>query len=265
MSRHLERRVHMRPNPARQAPRTTRRAIKHLAVAVIAVVPIGACSSDASDDSSGAAGTDEPADATAAPTPTPAAATSTTPPATAEPNTATGAFLGAEEITVTFTVPDGWSLPPDRPIVALGNETDDQLFGVLFTTVSNIYEDPRRSTPADPPVGPTVDDLASAWADVRGIEATAVSDITVDGFHGKQIDITVPDYTDDGCSGGKFRLWQEPPANHAIWAQGPHQHNQLWILDVDGTRVMISASYFPNTSTQHRSDLTEILDSIQIG
>ena len=49
------------------------------------------------------------------------------------------------------------------------------------------------------------------------------------------------------------------------WAQGPNQHHQLWILDVDGTRLVIGATYFPDTSPQDRADLDEILASIQIG
>ena len=49
------------------------------------------------------------------------------------------------------------------------------------------------------------------------------------------------------------------------WAQGPNQHNQVWILDVDGTRLVIVASYFPDTSPQDRAALDEMLASIQIG
>ena len=49
------------------------------------------------------------------------------------------------------------------------------------------------------------------------------------------------------------------------WAQGPNQHNKLWILDVNGTRLVIVATYFPDTSPQDRAALDEILTSIQIG
>ncbi len=58
-------------------------------------------------------------------------------------------------------------------------------------------------------------------------------------------------------------LWARGGGDY--WAQGPNQHHQLWILDVDGTRLVISASDFPNTSLQDRADLNEILNSIQIG
>ena len=56
--------------------------------------------------------------------------------------------------------------------------------GVGFFDVGNVFADPCRARLADPPVGPTVDDLVSALADLPG-DATAAIDITVDGFDGK--------------------------------------------------------------------------------
>jgi len=68
----------------------------------------------------------------------------------------------------------------------------------------------------------------------------------------------------------RFALLQEdgpggdgPGPNY--FPQGPNQHHRLWILDVDGTRLVIGASDFPDTSQQDRIELDEILSSIQIG
>ena len=94
--------------------------------------------------------------------------------------------------------------------------------------------------------------------------ATAVSDITVDGFHGKQVEFTVPDYNEDTLPYGDFKLL-EAVGGGDYWAQGPNQHHQLWILDVNGTRLVIVATSFPDTSPQDRAALDEILASIQIG
>ena len=65
---------------------------------------------------------------------------------------------------------------------------------MLFDRVANIYTDSCQWVLVDPPVGPTVDDLAAAWANVPGFDATAAIDITVDGYAGKQVEFTVPDY-----------------------------------------------------------------------
>ena len=44
----------------------------------------------------------------------------------------------------------------------------------------------------------------------------------------------------------------------------PNAHHRLWILDVDGTRLVIGGSWFPDTSQQDLDDLDTILNSIQI-
>ena len=118
---------------------------------------------------------------------------------------------------------------------------------------------------ADPPVGPTVDDLVSALADLPG-DATSASDITIDGFDGKQIEFTLPDYTQDpDCV--SFYLWQVRHSSDARYPDGwgvkPNQHNRVWILDVDGTRLVIMAWYLPDTSDEDRAALEEIVNSIE--
>ena len=45
---------------------------------------------------------------------------------------------------------------------------------------------------------------------------------------------------------------------------GPGQRWHLWILDVNGIRVVIQAMDFAGTSAQHQAELRAIVDSIQI-
>ena len=110
----------------------------------------------------------------------------------------------------------------------------------------------------------------AAFASVPALNATAATDVTVDGFHRRQIEFTVPDYNEDECKDGYFALWQDEshagpgPQGPNYVAQGPHAHHRLWILDVDGTRLVIGGTYFPNTSQQDLDDLDTILNSIQI-
>ena len=79
---------------------------------------------------------------------------------------------------------------------------------MTFWTIDNLFVDNCKHVPLDPPVGRTVDELAGAWANMPGFNATAATDITVDGFIGKQVEFTVPDYprtkiaTDSGCGSG---------------------------------------------------------------
>ncbi len=183
-------------------------------------------------------------------------------PTTGKPTTVattTGTFV-MSGVRLTFAVPAGW-VDNDWYVSKLGAHP---IFGVGFNNVANIYTDSCPSVLVDPPVGPTVDDLASAWANLPGFHATAASDITVDGFHGKQVEFTVPDYNHADCFNVDFKLLNSVGGGD-YWAQGPNQHHKLWILDVNGTRVVIVATYFPDTSPQDRAALDEILASIQIG
>lgn len=45
----------------------------------------------------------------------------------------------------------------------------------------------------------------------------------------------------------------------------PEQQNEIRILDVDRTRLVILAGYPPTFPAQDRAELEAILDSIQIG
>jgi serine/threonine protein kinase/DNA-binding SARP family transcriptional activator/WD40 repeat protein len=163
------------------------------------------------------------------------------------------------DVRLTFAVPAGWS-DNGWYVDKLGSVPS---FGVVFDQVANIYTDSCPSVQVNPPIGPTVDDLASAWANLPGFNATAPSDITVDGFHGKQVEFTVRDYDEGDCPYGWFKLLHATGGGD-WWAQGPNQHNRVWILDVNGTRLVIVAVNFPDTSLQDRATIDEILASIEI-
>ena len=254
--------MNIEPIPSVSTSHRIRRIVRDVAIAVIATISIAACSSGASDKPT-TADTREGTVSTTASSPT-------LPTATVGPGRGTAFFsVQPDPVPVTFTMPAGWEVW-DLWFVAKSDA--DQEFGLMFFVVANIYADGCQWVLSDPPVGPTVDDLVSAWANVPGLAATAPVDITVDGYAGKQIELTVPDYGETECKESKFGLWQDdgPPETRAgsqpnRWAQGPNQHSQLWILDVDGTRVVIEAFSFPDTSPQDRAALDEMLASIQIG
>jgi hypothetical protein len=216
---------------------------RRVAIAVVAMVALAACSSGASDE--------------------PPAADSTASTVSDGPRTGTAVFGGAEDVPVTFTVPAGWGAED----VFVTKSGADPEFGVAFFDVANIYADGCQWLLVDPPVGPTVDDLVAAYANSPGFVGAA-RDVTVDGFTGKQLQYTVPDYDEDQCKGAKFGLLQEEN-HHAgdapnLWAQTPSQQNDVWILDVDGTRLVIHAGYPPSISPRDRTDLDGIIKSIRI-
>ena len=102
-------------------------------------------------------------------------------------------------IPVTFTVPVDWTLDEEEQTAS--KVTGIGAVGLHFDEIPNIYADGCQWERLDPPVGPTVDDLVTAWANLPDLAATAAVDVTVDGYAGKQIEFTVPDYNIGECKG----------------------------------------------------------------
>ena len=252
------------PNPAIRTAGGTLRPIGNRTVGIITAIVIAAGASDRSDDPAAAITSESQAVTTSAPFPT-ATPTTLETTVTLSAITETGSYTGLDHVAVAYTVPDGWyTLDDGWAVIKSGS---DPVFGVAFWDVTNIFVDPCQSVLFNPPVGPSVDDLASAWAQVPAVEVTSTSDVTVDGYVGREVEFTVPNYDESECEHNRFGLWQEDGAVGNVpsyWAQGPNVHLQLWILDVHGTRLVIKASHFPNTSEHDRAHLEEILNSIQI-
>lgn len=199
--------------------------------------------------------------------PPPAAVASPSAEATAlvGPGRGTGYFGGSDpEVSVTYTMPAGW-YSEDVFVIKTGGP----VMGLVFSDVWNIYADGCRWELIDPPVGPTVDDLVAAYATLPGFGPT-VRDVTVDGYQGKQIQLTAPDYDVTECTDGRFGILQDgnapsPDASPHLWAHAPRQVNTMWILDVDGSRLQILSGYPPGTSEQDRKDMDEMVASVDIG
>ena len=61
--------------------------------------------------------------------------------------------------------------------------------------------------------GPSVDDLANALASLEDFEATAPADVTVSGYEGKRVALTVPmdvDVNSPACDGDELRPLEWP-------------------------------------------------------
>ena len=167
----------------------------------------------------------------------------------------------------TITMPAGWGGRSGHRVSKNENVADP----VAFTSVGfwiwdgdfdTVYLDACQwlDGAITPPVGPTVDDLANALASQAQHGDAVPIDVTFDGFSGKMIEMTVPsdiDFAD--CDRGEFRSWA------GRYHQGPGQVDQVYILDVDGQRVVIYSSYMPGTSEAERAERQAIVESIELG
>ena len=249
-------------SPPTSEARNRRLAMAAAAVAVVAVIGVAAIATNSpnSDD-----------DVQPAPVAAPTVAPTTVAPTTVAPRTGTGFVDGEDGLSVSFTVPHGqnWE-PSDRSVVGgnaiifhvRGNRADAE---VRFVDVGNVFADGCQRVLVDPPVGPTVDDLVSAFANLPGLAPTAAVDVTVDGYVGKQIEFTVPDYVKNECFEATFALWQVGDKYRYTYSANGNAHIRLWILDVGGTRLVIEAYLYASASQKYRAAIDEIVASIQIG
>ncbi|SDS97729.1 hypothetical protein SAMN04488543_2762 [Friedmanniella luteola] len=165
---------------------------------------------------------------------------------------------------VVVTLPPGWR-SEDVFILKSGSEPR---IGIDFFDVANIYVDGCQWKLLDPPPGDAVEDLVAAYGHLPG--SAAARDVSVDGFRGQRVRYRVPAYNPKDCREGKYGLLQE---DHlvgvgeapSLWAQSPNRHNEAWILDVEGTRLVILAGYPPSISAQDRADIETIIGSVEIG
>jgi hypothetical protein len=181
------------------------------------------------------------------------------------------------DIQVFYTIrAQGWmswfgAFKPGRP-----TDPPDSVVGLSIVNVTNVVQDGCTAhIAAEPPVGPTVDDMATALAALEPFDLTKPpTAVTAYGFSGKYLELTVPDLAferaDDGniftdCTDGELWSWIGKPlsfANHAY--SHPGQVEEIWLLDVDGTRLMIVAGTSPGSSDGDIAELRSILDSIDI-
>lgn len=169
-----------------------------------------------------------------------------------------------DSIRFTLTVPDGWAGVDSA--VWLASEENSAPGGAAmgFGRGGWLHSDPcltrarlLAGVQPDLAVGPGVDEFANAIADHPLLDATDPVPVTLGGYSGKYVDLQLPaDLT--GCE-ESFYPW-EP----GIYAQGPGHRWQLWILDVDGVRVVVMETDYAGTSAQRKAELEAIVQSIQI-
>jgi hypothetical protein len=167
---------------------------------------------------------------------------------------AAGTYTAELAVPVTFTVPDGWTLWAYTSAATQLNLFAEQ--GELSVEiVDNVAADPCTGELLDPPVGPSVDDLVTALSNLAnfGFEVSTPTDITIDGFSGKQLTMTAP----QAPAGCELRTWRTTTRQNGV-ASG--EVNEVRIIDVDGVRLLISVA---NPPTGDRSEIDGIINSLQ--
>ncbi len=175
---------------------------------------------------------------------------------------------GAEDdsIRITLTVPDGWAGLEYSIIPSVESYSPPGGAGLLFGRGGWLYTVSQACGGSGPdpngptiPTGTTVDEFVTALVDHPDLDVTSPVDVTLGGFSGQYLEFRAPANTTTDPGGCGYFVW-EP----GIYAQGPNALWRIWVLDVNGVRVVVRGDSFPGTSPQIQAQLQSIVDSIQI-
>ena len=115
---------------------------------------------------------------------------------------------------------------------------------------------PVRPVDIDPPLGPSVNDLADVLASQPYTVLHEDSPVTLDGYRGRYLD-----YTADPTKCFSMERWT---SDGGIRQALDGERDRVWILDVEGAR----SSWTPSISRRHRTPtallLRTIVESVQI-
>ena len=176
------------------------------------------------------------------------------------PVIATG-FGASESVTFRFTVPDGWvGFAGAFVLPASGTEAPDGMGIGLGEVNAGLFDDPCHWSDGEPeiPVGPTVEDLANALAAHTTYESSEPVDVSLGGYAGQRVNLQLPSDV-ESCDNGEFYPWVG-----SIYAQGPDNQWNVWILDVEGERIVVFSTSFPGTSAEDLAEQQAIVDSLVI-
>jgi hypothetical protein len=191
--------------------------------------------------------------------PTPTSTVSPRPLPGSEGILAAGTYLVDDPFPVrmTFDLPRGWT-PCGHGEVEVGL-CAGPASGVAFLIVENVVVDPCDPSRAtfDPPVGPSVEDLAAAISNLPRFESTEPTEIVMGRFNGLQLEVTAPVAVT--CDLG---TWSTAERVNGV---GAGEVNLLRIFDIDGVRVMIAGAHHPGQTPQPTIDeIEQIMDSIRV-
>ena len=176
--------------------------------------------------------------------------------------------VGSVPATLSITVPSAWTIADSDWVNKDYGADAGAAFGVW--QISNRFNHPCTDhTLLEPAPGPGIDELLTALAGQPGITAGPLTDVTVDGYSGKYVELTVATDiatcpVDDGeapLSG--FWLWASPDGDRR-YVQGSDETDRIYAVDVEGNRFTFVAGFQGRATAADRAELQAIIDSITI-
>jgi len=170
---------------------------------------------------------------------------------------------------ITIALAPGWNVD-DHGRLWTGTEVNEVPEAMLMVwsfphgTRFHVWGDPCRWESTQPKVpAASVDEFATALAAQKSRGLSTPINVMIDGYAGKSIVLEVPDdAVFDDCEGQGFQTYGTDADPGARSQQGPGQRDQLWLMDVDGSTVVIDAMYRGDTPTDLVAEMRTMAQSI---
>jgi hypothetical protein len=148
----------------------------------------------------------------------------------------------------------GWTFVTGAPFHAMG-----------FVTAKRVLPDPcmpvgpdKFDAAVDP--GPSVRDLADALVAQEGTTTSQPVPVTVGGHHGLYLTYRVAERIDvRRCQGGEFDIFSTGPG--VWWLEAAGERAAIWILDVDGERIVLASVAVPGVAREQMREMTRMVRS----
>ena len=167
-----------------------------------------------------------------------------------------------DKIRISFTLPAGWEGAPRNSVALRSKVVPTGVAGLRAGRIALLGPLPAPADARHPgrSVRRRLRQRTRRPSDARCDHARRRHPCRVSGeVHGPSgAGSHVPRQHDDPVADQEYWPWEPGFRN------GPGSRWHLWILDVNGVRVVIQAMDFAGTSAQHQTELRAIVDSIQI-
>lgn len=141
---------------------------------------------------------------------------------------------------------------------------EEPFYAVDYWTVYGVFKDPcAYGLEAAPEIGGTVQDLAAALGAQERSEVSEPVSVSLGDHDGLYLELRVPSGLDiETCDEpGRYFVWQGKPgdAHHQLNEAGALE--RIWILDVEGQRVVLTAISTPGVPEEKVEELEAIVES----
>jgi hypothetical protein len=152
----------------------------------------------------------------------------------------------------------GWSSNNDWVVIGPRGNEEPNGMAIRFFMASALFEDPSSSSLLE--VGSSVDDMVQAILDHPAYETSGPTHVSVDGFEGQMVELSIP--ADAEIRDDRFLIFADEDRGE-VWGWAPGQTFELYIVDVNGTRIIIDAFHYPDTPQSDLDALRDVVRSIQ--